>query len=81
MQWQYEKPGNDAQKPLTTEAGYEAMVMSLEGPKKDFVIFVSMPIPYKDSNVCFFSLSQFTEMILNVDTAYRLGILMKAIVS
>jgi hypothetical protein len=54
MEWKYEKPLNDKKKPISDEAGYKAMTISLEDRKKDLIIFVSMPPPVKDDVVsCF----------------------------
>ena len=49
--WKYEKPANDPKKPLSSNAGYQAMVMSLTERKANHVIVVSMPPPKVDDAV------------------------------
>jgi hypothetical protein len=49
--WKYEKPANDPKKPLSSNAGYEAMVISLTERKANHVIVVSMPPPKADDMV------------------------------
>jgi len=49
--WKYEKPANDPKKPLLSNAGYEAMVISLTERKANHVIVVSMPPPKADDAV------------------------------
>jgi len=53
MQWAYEKPKNATRKPLSTEDGFKAMVLSLEERRKDLVVVLSMPPPKADDVVCF----------------------------
>jgi len=49
--WKYEKPANDPKKPLSNNAGYEAMVISLAEWKANHVIVISMPPPKADDTV------------------------------
>lgn len=51
MEWRYEKPANDSNKLPVSEAGFEAMAVSLAERKKDFVILIIMPPPGKDEAV------------------------------
>lgn len=51
MEWHYEKPANNTNKPLSAEAGYQALVKSLCKHKRDFVIWIVMPPPGKDNAV------------------------------
>ena len=51
VMWKYEKPANDPKKPLSSNAGYEAMVISLTEQKANHVIVVSMPPPKADDAV------------------------------
>ena len=53
LQWAYEKPKNASLKPLSTEDGFKAMVLSLEERKKDLVVVLSMPPPKADDVVRF----------------------------
>lgn len=53
MQWAYEKPKNATRKPISTEDGFKAMVLSLEERKKDLVVVLSMPPPKADDVVRF----------------------------
>ena len=52
VSWKYEKPANDAKKPLTTLSGYQALVMSLKEKRAGHVIIVSMPPPKVEDVVC-----------------------------
>jgi len=56
MYWKYEKPINDAKKPLPNVNGYEAMVLSLKDHKANCVIVIFMPPPAADDVVSIFHL-------------------------
>jgi hypothetical protein len=49
--WKFEKPSNDKKKPLSSEAGYKAMGISLRDRKRDYVINIYLPRPIKDDMV------------------------------
>ena len=51
MEWRYEKPANDAKKPLVSAEGFEAMHLSLCERKAGFVIYISIPPPRQDDAV------------------------------
>jgi hypothetical protein len=53
LQWAYEKPKNATRKPLSTEDGFKAIVLSLEERKRDLVVVLSMPPPKADDVVRF----------------------------
>jgi hypothetical protein len=68
MQWAYEKPKNVSCKPISTEDGFKAMVLSLEERKRDLVIVISMPPPKADDVVGFLYIHHYIRVfIINTD--------------
>jgi hypothetical protein len=53
LEWKYEKPANDARKPLANDAGYLAMKTSLTSKAKpsDLVVLLFMPPPVESDEV------------------------------
>jgi hypothetical protein len=47
MQWKFDRPANAKSKPLMSEMCYNAMVSTVIGRKKDFVVTISMQPPRK----------------------------------
>ena len=45
LRWRFEKPAKDMEKPLTSDAGYNAMIAALKERKKDRVVIIAMPPP------------------------------------
>lgn len=68
MEWKFNWPANAKLKPLMSEMCYNAMVSTVLGHKKDFVVTISMKSPQKHINNVV-SLSIFAETLTHLDFA------------